>query len=74
MTPETKAQYKADLERTRHERDAYRKRASFQRQEYLRLKSERKFLEALKALSRYNEYRSTSAHHAAEAARIRNLL
>ena len=74
MTPETRRQYRDDMLRNIAERDAYKSRASFNRQEYLRFRKERKWLESLKALDRWHEYKATAAKFNAEARRIREFL
>ena len=74
MTPELRAQYKADAARCRAERDAYKSRASFNRKEYHRLNKSKRWLDALQALDRYHEYRRTASQYDAEAKRFRELI
>jgi hypothetical protein len=74
MTPELRAQYKADVARCRAERDAYKSRASFNRTEYHRLNKAKRWLDALQALDRYHEYRRTAAYYDAEVKRLREFL
>ena len=74
MTPETKAQYRADLARVRYERDAYAARAARSRKDAIEYRRQRRWLDALKADSRAREYRATRDQYAAEARRIAGLL
>ena len=43
------------------ERDAFKKRATFQRKEWLRARKERRWLDALNCKSREQEYRNSAA-------------
>ncbi|PSJ60761.1 hypothetical protein [Pseudaminobacter soli (ex Li et al. 2025)] len=74
MSPEVKAQYKADLARVRAERDRFREWASQKRKDYIGLKKKRRFLDALHALDRYQEYRNSAAQFDSEAKRIQEYL
>jgi hypothetical protein len=74
MTPEIKAQYKADLARVRFERDQYAARAARNRKEAIELRKKRRWLDALLADSRASEYRNTRDQYAAEARRIQDFL
>lgn len=74
MTPETKQQYKDDLARVRHERDAYALRAARNRTDAIELRKRRRWLDALLADTRASEYRATRDQYAAEAKRITAIL
>jgi hypothetical protein len=74
VSPEVRAQYKADMARCRAERDAYRKRAAFQWKERTRLNAKRQWLEALKAMDRHHEYKNTAAQYDAEVKRIKEII
>lgn len=74
MTPEVRRQFKDDLARNRHERDAYARRASDRRKEATALRKQRKWVAALVADDRASEYRRTRDQYAAEVKRIAALL
>lgn len=70
MTPETKQQYKDDLARNRHERDAYAARATRNRKDAIEFRKRRRWLDALLADTRASEYRATRDQFAEEVKRI----
>lgn len=74
MTPETKRQYKDDIARCRAERDAYRSRAAYQWKLKAELNRKRQWLESLKALDRYHEYKRTAIYYDSEMKRLQAVL
>lgn len=74
MSPELRAQYKADIERNMAERDAYKSRSTFNRKEYTRLNKAKRWLDALQALDRCHEYRRTAVQYDNEVRRLREFL
>jgi len=74
MTPELKAQYRADLARVRFERDQYAGRAAQNHKDAIEMRKRRRWLDALKADMRASEYRATRDQFAAEAKRIAEFL
>jgi hypothetical protein len=74
VSPEIRAQYKADMERCRAERDAYRKRAAFQWKQRIDFNRKRQWLEGLKAFDRHHEYKHTASQYDAEVKRIKEIL
>lgn len=74
MTPELKAQYKADLARVRYERDAYLKRAADKWKLRIELNKRRRWLEANEAFSRHLEYKHTASMFMSEVARLTEFL
>lgn len=74
MTPELKAQFRADLARVRFERDQYAARAARNRRDAIEHRKKRRWLDALLADTRASEYRNTRDQFAAEAKRLQGLL
>lgn len=74
MSPEVERQFKDDLARVRHERDAYAKRAADRRREAIELRKGRRFVDALVADDRASEYRRTRNQYHTEAKRLVALL
>lgn len=74
MTPETLRQYRDDIARCRHERDAYKARAAARWKDYIELRKKKRWLAANEALDRHHEYKRTAAQYASEVVRLQQFV